>query len=156
MYIKHRASSTNIDEPDLCSESHNKDDDSAVPSDDESSHHCRSGSHVSDDFESSDEVQEKRQCVTNKAWGVAMPLGGSASKKAWAKKGLCSSDLDTEFMKTMSRINKAINNEATCTDEDDDKLFCLSLVKQLKEMDAKHKSPAKIQTLKVFHDIGMD
>ena len=89
VHIKHRASSTNIGEPDLCSESHNKDYDSAVPSDDESSHHCRSGSHVSHDFESSDEVQEKRQCVTNKAGGVAMPrkrLDGSASKKAWAKK----------------------------------------------------------------------
>ena len=49
-------------------------------------------------------------------------------------------------MKTMSSINKAINNEATCTDEDDDKLFC-------KEMDAKHNSLAKIQILKVFHDM---
>ena len=41
----------------------------------------------------------------------------------------------------------------SCVGNDKDQLFCLSLVKNLKEPDTKYKSHAKMQMLKVFHDI---
>jgi len=52
----------------------------------------------------------------------------------------------------MSNINKAITSEKS--DEDEDRLFCLSLVKNLKDLDSKHKSYAKMQILKINMETG--
>ena len=73
-------------------------------------------------------------------------------KQPWAKvnKPPSSAKLDKQFLHTMSNINKAISSEKT---EDEDKRFCLSLVRNLKALDSKHKSYAKLQILKVFNDI---
>ena len=54
----------------------------------------------------------------------------------------------------MFQINQAIKHENATKygigDDDDDKLFCLSLVKQLKNMNPQEKSQVKIDILKAF------
>ena len=73
-------------------------------------------------------------------------------RKSWAKvnRPPSSAELDKQFLHTMSNINKVITSDKA---EDEDKLFCLSLVNNLKALDSKHKAYAKLQILKVFNDI---
>ena len=72
------------------------------------------------------------------------------------KNKLTNAEIDQQLLHTMSQINQAIKHEnATKSgigddDDDEDKLFCLSLVKQLKNMNPQEKSQVKIDILKAF------
>ena len=83
-------------------------------------------------------------------------------KRAWAKenKPVRSTEIDKEMFKTMSSIQHAINNSSTGTSEakpdefekDEDRLFCLSLVGQLKGLDPMAKSMVKLQIMGLLHE----
>ena len=82
------------------------------------------------------------------------------TKKAWTKsnRGPTNKEFDQEFLKTMHSIRNAIEPEMPkkslqYDDDDDDRLFCLSLVSQLKKMDTKCKALAKVEIMKVFSNI---
>ena len=69
-------------------------------------------------------------------------------------------EIDKEMFKTMSSIQHAINNSFTGTSEakpdelekDEDRLFCLSLVGQLKGLDSMAKSMVKLQIMGALHE----
>ena len=88
------------------------------------------------------------------------PKPSKSTKKAWTKSNRAptNKEFDKEFIKTMHSIRNAIEPETPKKplghkDDDDDRFFCLSLISQLKQMDTKCKSLAKVQIVKIFSDI---
>ena len=63
--------------------------------------------------------------------------------------------MDKEFLKAVHSLKSAIEEPQNAEDNevDDDRHFCLSLVGQLKVLEPRFKSMAKLQIMKVFNDI---
>ena len=93
-------------------------------------------------------VEEKRRS--------AVPL----SKKAWTKdmKAASATGMDKEFLKAVNSLKKAIDNPkpervAKYDEEDEDRYFCLILVGQLKSLEPRLKSMAKLNIMRVLNDL---
>ena len=65
--------------------------------------------------------------------------------------------MDHQFLKAMNGLHKRLDQQKNEADlrieEDEDKYFCLSLVGQLKSLEPRLKSMAKLNIMKVFNDI---
>ena len=148
VHIKHRNTTTNYARRRLLTEgvSDPEVDDDLCNADDQ----ANNDEHNSADDET-DPVIDDVKSASDEEDGEVLK-SETKPKQPWAKvnKPPSSAELDKQFLHTMSNINKAISSEKT---EDEDKLFCLSLVSNLKALDSKHKSYAKLQILKVFNDI---
>ena len=81
-------------------------------------------------------------------------------RKDWSNvvKVPSSVEMDQQFHKAMNGLHKRLDQQKNEADlrkeEDEDKYLCLSLVVQLKSLEPRLKSMAKLNIMKVFNDIG--
>ena len=166
VHIKHRVGTSNFtseqEEIDLGDDGVEKSSQEDMLVDDQGSiHDVRSGSVLTDDtsctsIDQDDEtvkvhVKQKRSSSSDDS--ISSSSGKIKKKKL--KDKLTNAEIDHEFFSTMSRINQAIQSEESTNKsvDDEDRLFCLSLVNQLKRMNPRDKSLVKIEILKAFHEV---
>ena len=84
----------------------------------------------------------------------------SGRKRLWSKvsKPVAATDVDREFMKTMTSRQKAISSSSNKPEQevepfDEGRHFCLSLVVQFKNLEPRYKLLAKLQIVQVINDI---
>ena len=69
------------------------------------------------------------------------------------------SDVDEQFYTTMKSLINALNRPQEqnfdAMNFDEDKLFCLSLAAQLKDLEPRMKSMVKLQIMKIFHEVQL-
>ena len=84
----------------------------------------------------------------------------SGRKRSWPKvsKPVAATDVDREFIKTVTSLQKAIFSSSNKPEQeiepfDEDRHFCLTLVGQFKNLEPRYKSMAKLQIIQVMNDI---
>ena len=83
---------------------------------------------------------------------LEQPFTSKGEKRPWSKQGQ-SDVFEREVSKTMKSINLALSNEKKGRDDDEDTLFCLSLVQKFKRIPQKYKSTLQLNVLKAFNDM---
>lgn len=104
--------------------------------------------------------QPKTSTFSNLETPEMSMVAKKSKKKAWSKnqKSLHEVELDRQLMSTMHNMNKAISDYSGSSvpnknAHDDDEHFCLSLVGNLRALEPRYKTLAKVQIMKVFNDI---
>ena len=107
-------------------------------------------------------LSSAKKDTAKKSKKVSAAATTNSRKRSWTKavKPLTVVDMDREFLKTMHSLQKALSTtspEPTAgTPEepvDEDRHFCLSLVGQLKDLEPRYKSMAKLQIMQVMNDV---
>eukprot|EP00795_Rhopilema_esculentum_P004065 gene4065-20242_t len=102
-------------------------------------------------------INKKKKTSLQEEIGEERP--NKSMRKAWSNdvKAPSSVEMDQQFLKAMNGLHKRLDqqkNEADLRKEEDEaKYFCLSLVGQLKSLEPRLKSMAKLNIMKVFNDI---
>lgn len=73
-------------------------------------------------------------------------------KRPWSKQNQ-SDVFENEVAKTMKNINLGLHDEKKSREDDEDTLYCLSLVQKFKRIPHKYKSTLQLNVLKVFNDM---
>ena len=80
------------------------------------------------------------------------PSTRKCAKRPWSKQNQ-SDVFETEVARTMKNINLALHDEKKSREDDEDTLFCLSLVQKFKRIPHRYKSTLQLNVLKVFNEM---
>ena len=79
-------------------------------------------------------------------------------KRPWSKQSGSDFSFENEVVKTMKQFNSVLqggDQKRPGNDEDEDTLFCLSLVPKFKRIPLKYRSSLQLSVLKAFHDMEL-
>ena len=122
------------------------DDDKSVPNDRASTSDEREVS-TATDSDASKKLNKPGQCPTRK--------GG---KRPWSKQNGAEFGFENEVVKTMKQLNSVLqggDQKRPGKEEDEDTLFCLSLVAKFKRIPLKYRSSLQLAVLKAFNDMEL-
>ena len=122
-------------------------DEKTLPNDGASTSDERHVSTATDSDSSSTKLNKPGQYPTRKV-----------VKRPWSKQSGADFAFENEVVKTMKQFNSVLqggDQKRAGKDEDQDTLFCLSLVPKFKRIPLKYRSSLQLSVLKAFHDMEL-